>query len=131
MSWDITQHVASCWIGDKKSRDKFKTWLMFIFECRCRCRCWFLSRCRCRDTNAEISKWPCKKGVLKNFAILTWKHLCWSLFAGLQVCNYIKKRLQRYCFPVNSAMFLRTHILKNTCEWLLLILWKWIETAED
>ena len=36
----------------------------------------------------------CKRGVLKNFATLTGKHLCWSLFAGLQVCNFIKMRLQ-------------------------------------
>ena len=37
-----------------------------------------------------------KKAVLKNFAIFTWKHLCWSLFnkaVGLQVCKFIKKRL--------------------------------------
>ena len=36
-----------------------------------------------------------KKGVLKNFVNLTGKHLCWSLF-------------------------LKTHILKNICERLLL-----------
>ena len=28
-------------------------------------------------------------------------------FAGLQVCNIIKKRLQRDCFPVNTEKFLR------------------------
>ena len=53
-----------------------------------------------------------KKGALKNFAILTGKHLSWSLFfdkvAGLQACNFIKKK------------FLRTPILKNICEQLLL-----------
>ena len=46
-----------------------------------------------------------------------------SLFnkvAGLQACNYIKKRPQLRCFPVNIAKFLRTPILKNTCEELLL-----------
>ena len=37
----------------------------------------------------------CKKGVLKIFSIFTRKHLCRSLFAGLQVCNFIKKRFQR------------------------------------
>ena len=70
----------------------------------------------------------CKKGVLKNVAIFTGKYLCWSLFAGLQVCNFIKKRLQRWCFPVNTANFLRTPILKNICERLLLTLWKRIDT---
>ena len=37
----------------------------------------------------------CKKGVLKNFAKFTGKHLCQSLFlnkvAGLQACNFILK----------------------------------------
>ena len=31
--------------------------------------------------------------------------------AGLQVCIFIKKRLQHRCFPVNIARFLRTPIL--------------------
>ena len=40
-----------------------------------------------------------KKGVLKNFAIFTGKHL--------------RKRLQHRCFPVNIAKYLRTPILMN------------------
>ena len=46
-----------------------------------------------------------------------------SLFhkiAALQVCNFIKKRLQHMCFAVNIAKFLRAPILKNICERLLL-----------
>ena len=35
-------------------------------------------------------------------------------------CNFIKKRLQHRCFLVNIAKFLRTPILKNICERLLL-----------
>ena len=54
----------------------------------------------------------CKKGVLKNLAKLTGKHLCWSLFfnkvAGLRLATLLKKRLQHWCFPVNFAKFLRT-----------------------
>ena len=38
----------------------------------------------------------------------------------LQVCNFIKKRLQRRCFPVNIATFSKTIVLKNICERLLL-----------
>ena len=61
-----------------------------------------------------------KKAVLKYFAIFTGKYLCWSLFfnkyAGLQFCNFIKKRLQHRCFPVNIAKFLRTPVSKNICE---------------
>ena len=48
-----------------------------------------------------------KKGVIKIFAIFTGKHLCWSLF--LLKCNFIKKRLEHRCFPVNITKFLRTH----------------------
>ena len=32
-------------------------------------------------------------------------------FAGLQACNFIKKRFQRRCFPVNIAKFFRTIFL--------------------
>ena len=51
-----------------------------------------------------------KIGALKNAANFTGKQLD-SLFnkvAGLQTCNFIKKRLQRSCFPVKFAKFLRT-----------------------
>ena len=44
-----------------------------------------------------------------------------SLFnnvAGLKACNFIKKRLQHRCFPVNIAKFLRTLILKSIWEGL-------------
>ena len=44
--------------------------------------------------------------------------------AGLQVCNFIKKRLQHRCFPVIIAKFLRIPILKNICERLLLFIQK-------
>ena len=50
--------------------------------------------------------------VLKNFANLTGKHLCWeSVFnkvAGLQACNFVKKRLQHRCYLVKFSKFLRT-----------------------
>ena len=55
-----------------------------------------------------------QSSVLKRFAIFSGKHLRWSLFfnedAGLQTCNFIKKRLQCRCFPVNIAKFLRTAV---------------------
>ena len=37
-----------------------------------------------------------------------------------KLCNFVKKRLQHSCFLVNIAKFLRTPILKNFCERLLL-----------
>ena len=35
--------------------------------------------------------------------------------AGLHASKLFKKRLQRRCFPVNIAKFLRTIIFKNDC----------------
>ena len=43
-----------------------------------------------------------------------------SLLKKLLACNFIKKRLQHTCFPVKFTKFLRTPILKNSCERLLL-----------
>ena len=66
-----------------------------------------------------------KKGVLRNFAKFTGKHLCQSLFfnkvAGAS-CNVIKKRLWHRCFPVNFAKFLRTPFSQNASGRLLLSL---------
>ena len=56
-----------------------------------------------------------KKLVLKNFAIFTGKHLCWSISL-----IKLKKTIQHRCFPVNIAKILRESILKNICEQLLL-----------
>ena len=50
------------------------------------------------------------RGVLRNFAKFTGKHLC------------LKTRLWYRCFPVNFAKFRRTHFLQNTSGWLLLLL---------
>ena len=67
----------------------------------------------------------CKKCCFNNFAIFTWKHLCWRLesffnkAAGFQACNFIKKRLQHRCFAVNIAKFLGTPFLKNIYQRLL------------
>ena len=53
-----------------------------------------------------------KKAVLKFFAIFIEKTLSWSLF--------LIELFQHWCFPVNIAKILRTPILKNICERLLL-----------
>ena len=74
-----------------------------------------------RDFQKQPLKVFYKKAVLKNFAIFTVKHLRWSLlFAGCLQHNFIKKRLQHRCFPVNIAKYLRTPFLKKICERLLL-----------
>ena len=48
-------------------------------------------------------------------------HVLESLFnkiSGLKVCNFIRKKLQHRCFPVNIAKFLRTAI--EDLWWLFL-----------
>ena len=66
---------------------------------------------KCRHLRCSV-----KKVVLKNFAIFTGKHLCWSLF----LIKFIKQRLQHRCFPVNISKFLRIPILKIIYGQLLL-----------
>ena len=57
-----------------------------------------------------------KKGILRNFVILTGKHLCRSPWPEA----LLKKKLLHRCFPVNFVKFLRTSILQNTSRRLLL-----------
>ena len=65
--------------------------------------------------NVQNHHWRCsiKKAVVKNFAVFKGKNLSWSLF--------LIKSFQHRRFPVNIVKFLRTPILKNICERLLLI----------
>ena len=78
----------------------------------------FLSRRRTwkgRDFLVDLSPYKSfssqmffKIGVLKNFGIFTGKPVLGPLFnkvAGLNACNFIKKRLQHSCLPVNIAKF--------------------------
>ena len=66
----------------------------------------------------------CKKGVHRNFAKFTGKHLCQSLYvnkvAGLRSANFSKKRLWHKCFPLNFTKFLRTPLLTEHLRWQLL-----------
>ena len=61
-----------------------------------------------------------KKGVLRNFAKFTGKHLCQSLFfnkvAGLRPATLLKKRLWHRCFPVNFAKFLCLWTVASICK---------------
>ena len=54
----------------------------------------------------------CKKGVLKNFAKFTGKHLC-------RTSVLLKKRFRLRCFTVNFAKLLRTFFIEHFW-WLLL-----------
>ena len=65
-----------------------------------------------------------RKGVLRNFAKFTGKHLCQSLFFNkvtyLRPAILLKKRLWYRCFPVNFEKFLRAPFWQNNsggCLW--------------
>ena len=74
-----------------------------------------------RSSHPEVF---CKKGVLRNFAKFTGKHLCQSLFlnkvVGLRRATLLRKRLWHRCFPKNFAKFLRTPFIIEHVWWLLL-----------
>ena len=64
-----------------------------------------------------------KIDVLKNFANYKEKHVLESFLSkspGLQVCNFIKKRLQLRCFLVKFANFLRAPFFTEHLRGLLL-----------
>ena len=73
--------------------------------------------------------WRCsvKEVVPRNFAKLTRKHLCQSLFSnnvvGLGPATLLKKRLWHWCFPVNFEKKLKTSFLENNFRRLLLKRW--------
>ena len=54
----------------------------------------------------KISQFHRKTPLLENL---------FNKFVGLQIYNFIKKRLQHRCFPLKFARFLRTPILKIGC----------------
>ena len=80
----------------------------------------------------------CKRGVLRNFAKLTRKHLRQILFfnkvAGLRPATLLQKSLWHRYFPVNFMKFLRTAIFVEHLWWLLLNstemakIYMWFET---
>ena len=62
----------------------------------------------------------CQKGVFRNFAKFTGKHLCQTFYfnkvTGLRPAILFKKRLWHRYFPVNFPKFLRTPFLQNTSD---------------
>ena len=58
-----------------------------------------------------------KQNFLKNFAIFTGKHLCWSLFLinlqASRIATLLKKGLQHRNFPVNIVTFKKTYFKKH------------------
>ena len=92
------------------------------------CHCWLgsLNLFICKDQGLVQRQAPdvfCKKDFLKFFSNFTGKQLCWSLFLiKLQAYIFIKKDSgRRRCFSVKFTKYLRTPVLKNICERLLLL----------
>ena len=71
-----------------------------------------------------------KIGVLKNFVILTEKHLCWSLFL-IKLTPKTPKRLQHRYFLVNIAKFLRTPFLRKTSGGCFCCFKKFVHSQEN
>ena len=84
--------------------------------------------CRIHDFTEAATWGVLQKRCSEKFSNIHRKTPVLESLCGPSVCNFIKKRLQRWCFPVNTAKILRTPILKNIWERLLLILWKRIDT---
>ena len=74
-----------------------------------------------------------KKCVLKNFAIFTGKHLCWTLFAGLQVCSFIKKNSKKLHTNLNKCQVKRSLLVGTKFNFHMLIVgWNlsWLDRAK-
>ena len=63
----------------------------------------------------------CKKGVLRNSAKSTGKHLSFNKVADLTPATLLKKSLWHRCFPANFAKFLRTPFFTEHLRGLILL----------
>ena len=71
-----------------------------------------------KSSHRRLVKIPKKfHNILRKTPVL---ETLFNKIAGLQACNFIKKRLQYKCFCMNIAKFLRRPILKSICERLFL-----------
>ena len=97
-------------------------------------------------SEAVVQRCSVTKDVLRNFAKLTGKHICQSIFLmklqASRPATLSKKRLWHRCFPVNFAKFLKTPFVTEHLRWLLLwaydksnaltirfvsrVLWPWV-----
>ena len=87
---------------------------LLLFQRNCTLHVKFYSRVESslgRNIRLEMF---CKRGVLKNVATLTGKHLCWNLFL-------IKLHaLQHRFYPMNFTKFVKAFSLEIICKRLLL-----------
>ena len=103
--WVSYWHIK-CKINWERTFKRLHNWALYQKDC------FFLG------SSKEVQKEPpevlYKKRALKNSTIFAEKHLCQS------PCNFIKKRLQPRCFPVNIVDILRATFLQNNSSRLLL-----------
>ena len=80
--------------------------ILFLRKCLIHflCACYYCVICSCRKAFKQPFTDVYKIDALKNLAIFTGKHLRWRFF----IINFIEKRLQHKCFPMNIAKFLGT-----------------------
>ena len=63
---------------------------------------------RAANIKSSYRRWSVRKGVLRNFAKFTGKHLCQSLFFNKATfATLLKKKLWHRSFPVKFVKFLR------------------------
>ena len=87
---------------------------------------------RIRSSRQEVF---CKKGVLRNFAKLTGKHLCQSLFFNkVADLKYIKKETLAQLFSCEFLQNSKNTFFTEHLQWLLLSYYrgkKWMEGLID
>ena len=110
-----------------------KVWKVCIFTFHV--GVWLLSNCKGFFANksrtllrSSLRRSSVKKVVRKNVTNFFSIKPLFNKIAGLQDFNFTKIRLQHKCFPVKFATYLRTPILKNICQRLLLAL-SWINSC--
>ena len=79
----------------------------------CEKKSWQMSLYNFIILQKQSPKVLCKKGVLKHFAIFIGKHLCWSLFAGIQICNFLIRNTNTYVFLRILWTFKEHHFEKH------------------
>ena len=120
----FTNSFHGFYVNERLRMPTFRSCLKSVYETVFYC-IWWLKFCnlymKYRSSHQMCSL---RKGVLRNFAKFTGKHLCQSPFlnkvAGLSPAALLKRSLWHRCFPMNLAKFLRTPFLQITSGRLLL-----------
>ena len=92
----------------------YREWLSQVNE-----RFWRLEYHSTKFVGKSHQELFCEKGVLRNFAKFSGKHLCQRLFFN-KVAS--QKGLWHSCFPANFAKFLRIPFIIEHLWWLLLFI---------